>query len=43
MLALWLFLFMGPLKHLGFVWFCVSFVVVYLVGLVVIVKIRGWD
>lgn len=43
MLVVWLFLFMGPLSHLGFLWFCVSFVAVYLIGLVVIVRIRGWD
>lgn len=43
MLVVWLFLFMGPLSHPGFLGFCVSFVVVYLIGLVVIVRIRGWD
>lgn len=43
MLVVWLILFMGPLSHLGFLWFCVSFVVVYLIGLIVIVRIRGWD
>ncbi|SNC72007.1 hypothetical protein SAMN05445756_1691 [Kytococcus aerolatus] len=43
LLALWLFLFIGPLKHLGFLWFCVSFAVVYVVGLVLIVRRRGWD